>query len=399
MKLLKLKIENFECFLDQVEFEFGSGLNIINAENGGGKTKLLDSINWVISNLIYDTQTSEWINADKVSVCPLFYSKNDTENGAEITTSVCLEFEAPDIDSQDYLRNTIWYFEKERIHKKENNQIRIIRNDLVISYKEKTSGQHVAIDTHRNKDILNTLFPPPIRNFMWFQGEVFRDVDISDSNTQFSNILQTISHLPLYGKMLNRANRALKRKERNVTTRIVELQNTNSKARDAAFNIEGKNQENVSLNDKKRTIEDGLEKEDINISKYEDLLSKMIDYVKLSAELKQSKSDIKNNLEIIENYQQSRAEKLIKQWVVVSAKKRVSDIKEMNSVIKNSLTTYQNNTVIPRHIPGPDFVKKMMEDMKCHICETEIPNKEHRAYKALEERFELYKQGENEKWL
>ena len=51
------------------------------------------------------------------------------------------------------------------------------------------------------------------------------------------------------------------------------------------------------------------------------------------------------------------------------------------------------------HIPGPELVQEMIEDMKCHICEREIPNEEDDSYKALLKRLEIFQEGKRVKWL
>ena len=113
MKLISLKLENYTCFLDEFELKFGTGLNIVNAGNGYGKSKFLDSINWVISNKIF--QGDDWVDSRHIDLYPLWYTNPDNVehyNQDEIITSVELVFEAPDIDN-DIDRNTTWTFTKE----------------------------------------------------------------------------------------------------------------------------------------------------------------------------------------------------------------------------------------------------------------------------------------------
>ena len=46
---------------------------------------------------------------------------------------------------------------------------------------------------------------------------------------------------------------------------------------------------------------------------------------------------------------------------------------------------------------SPELVQEMIEDMKCHICEREIPNEDD-SYKALLKRLE-FSRREKVKWL
>lgn len=45
------------------------------------------------------------------------------------------------------------------------------------------------------------------------------------------------------------------------------------------------------------------------------------------------------------------------------------------------------------------MVQGMIDEMKCHICEREIPNEEDESYKALLRRLEIFKEGKKAKWL
>ena len=64
MKLINLKIEKFRK-LENLEFDFEDGINLISGDNGIGKTSILDSILWLLADetLIYGSTNSE--NLDK----------------------------------------------------------------------------------------------------------------------------------------------------------------------------------------------------------------------------------------------------------------------------------------------------------------------------------------------
>lgn len=218
MQLIKIKLENFTCFLDSIELNFGNGLNIVNAGNGYGKSKFLDSINWVISNKIF--QGNNWIDSEKVDLYPLWYTNpNNVEEYKkdEVITSVELIFSAPDIDN-DIENNTTWTFNKQRFHRRSlDGSLSFIRDELKIKYIDLETGEHNILGRHREYDVIETLFPLAIRTFMWFQGEAFKDISLSHNSENFNKVLDTISHYPIYGKMVERASIALNKKDRQIT--------------------------------------------------------------------------------------------------------------------------------------------------------------------------------------
>jgi DNA sulfur modification protein DndD len=49
MIIKKITIENYLCYYGVKEFELSSGLNIILGENGEGKTKFFEAIEWLFN--------------------------------------------------------------------------------------------------------------------------------------------------------------------------------------------------------------------------------------------------------------------------------------------------------------------------------------------------------------
>jgi len=50
MIIKKILIENYLCYYGQKEFPLSDGLNIILGENGEGKTKLFEAIEWLFNS-------------------------------------------------------------------------------------------------------------------------------------------------------------------------------------------------------------------------------------------------------------------------------------------------------------------------------------------------------------
>ena len=64
LKLIKLELEGFGCFKDKTVFEYESGLNLIKAQNGKGKTTQIEAIEiLLLSN--YDGSFADYLYRDK----------------------------------------------------------------------------------------------------------------------------------------------------------------------------------------------------------------------------------------------------------------------------------------------------------------------------------------------
>ena len=399
MKLISLKLENYTCFLEELELKFGTGLNIVNAGNGNGKSKFLDSINWVISNKIF--KGDDWVDSRHIDLYPLWYTNPDNiehYKQDEITTSVELIFEAPDIDN-DIDNNTTWTFTKKRFHSRHpDNSIKKNREELEIKYIDLDSGQTVVLSSYREADVIETLFPTAIRSFMWFQGEAFRDISLSHDSQEFNKILDTISHYPIYGKMVERAKLALNRKDKAINKLRQEQRGISKELQIKLHRKETLLKKVPELENQIGEIKaDILSHEDL-IAEFDNYLKNSLEYVKLDRDIKSKKGSIRSINISIEQYEVSKVNLLIKSWIIAGSKEHIENFQKKIDFLQEELNSV-DETKIPLHIPGPELVQDMIDDMKCHICDRKIPDKDDDSYKALLKRLEIYKEGKKVKWL
>ena len=64
MIIKKVIIENYMCYYDIKTFEFTNGLNIILGDNGEGKTKFFDAIEWLFQE--NNTDNDQYISEKKL---------------------------------------------------------------------------------------------------------------------------------------------------------------------------------------------------------------------------------------------------------------------------------------------------------------------------------------------
>ena len=399
MKLINLKLENFTCFLEEVELKFGDGLNIVNADNGFGKSKFLDSINWVISDKIF--QGDEWIDSKDVNLYPLWYTnpENDLHYKIdEIISSVVLEFEAPDIEN-NIENDTTWVFTKKRFHvRNEDHSIRQNRDVLEIKYMDIETGEHKILGSYREHDVIETLFPSAIRNFMWFQGEAFKDISLSHDSETFNKVLDTISHYPIYGKMVERAKLAHSKKDSSINRLRREQIGITTEQQNKLHRKDVLIKKIPEIENHIEEIENDISECKTHIDEYDLYLRNSVDYVKLDRKIKEKEASIKHINESIEQYEFSKVNLLIKKWIIVGSKKHINNFQKNIDNLQEELNQI-DETKIPLHIPGPDLVQGMIDDMKCHICDRDIDSKEDDSYKALLKRLEVFKEGKKAKWL
>ncbi|MDT0688741.1 AAA family ATPase [Salegentibacter sp. F188] len=400
MKLLSIKIENFTCFLKPIEFSFNNGLNIVNAGNGTGKSQLLNSIYWVLYNQIYEKP--DWVEADNKTLYPVWYTnKNNEEEYKQdnIVTSVELILEAPHIEENPEI-NTQWYFSKKRHHlRSSSGTILTNRDELEIKYIHPNTGEHVLLSSYRKDDIIETLFPRAVRKLMWFQGEGFSsDIDLTRKGSGFNEILDKISHYPFYGKMLDRVKKAHSKKTKELNTIRSSQDDLSREQRDKLL-LQKKLQEKVPIySSQLEDIEEDIDTKERQLIDIEDYLNNVKDYVEINGEIKNIKNQISSINSEIETLEISKVNNLIKKWSIIGAQKEYEKFQSHIQLFQSELNDIDESK-IPLHIPGPEMVQEMIDDMKCHICERDVPDTSDQAYFALLKRLDVYKEGQKAKWL
>ena len=169
MIIKKIKIINFFCFVDDNEFLFEKGLNIISSPNSGGKSMLFNAFYWTFFDKIYiDSEINngkkEWKSSRNLILFPSSY-KNKPSN-EKLTTSVVIDLEAEHPNDEHEL--VTYTFEKTVIYEKIKNELTIFsKPQLEISYIDNGETKFIAPALH-NLALAN-IFPESIRKFLWFQ--------------------------------------------------------------------------------------------------------------------------------------------------------------------------------------------------------------------------------------
>lgn len=147
MKLRSLEIKNFRQFYGQhfIEFSIDENKNVtlIHAENGAGKTALLNSIRWCL----HESFTSNFPDSDKLI-------NNKWKEKGHNDFSVRLEFEE---EGEVYATT---------------RGVDSNGNKYLLVYKAGVNGQFEAISQDKNL-FINSIIPKEMANYFFFQGEGF----------------------------------------------------------------------------------------------------------------------------------------------------------------------------------------------------------------------------------
>lgn len=403
MIINKVEVNNFFCYVGLNEFEFDKGLNIVAAKNSGGKSHLFNAFHWTFFNNVYvdrekDTTKKEWKSADKVNTLPDFCIENSNE-GDVVKTSIKINLTAEFHDNDDPIGELIEYnFEKQLSFKKGTNDFYpVSKPELEIWYirhgetKFLTKGEHTWF--------LNKIFPISIRKFMWFQGETVDELyDFSKPST-LNYAIQEISYYPVYENMaavtkasessisnkIDKESRKLNRLTNEQEIIIADINQAKNRIKSFDEKIIDTTKENSDLEDAITTEENKLK----GLDKYSDLKTKLnkIEY------------DIKSINDKIDNLSVLGKEKFISKWMLNKCDSLIDKSSKNLDILSMEIKSMQNDqNPVPKTLPGPEYVQKMIDDGICYICERKVEEGSP-AYISLKSRLEDFKNNQIQKIL
>lgn len=175
MIVKKISIENYLCYYGVKDFELSDGLNIILGENGEGKTKFFEALDWVFDG-----------SDDNLELLVSAKALEETAFGESFRVKVSITVEQNDekkIITKSFL-----------VKKKKANECDT-SNYMLEGIEENKAGERVQVD---GKNLLDRIFPFQIRKYSMFKGEA--ELDIFKSEEALTNLINLFSDAKHYDK-------------------------------------------------------------------------------------------------------------------------------------------------------------------------------------------------------
>lgn len=175
MIIKKIQIENYLCYYDTKTFELTEGLNIILGENGEGKTKFFEAIDWLFNGT--NSELALLVSAKRL---------HQAEMGEEFRVRVSMTVE------QHSEQCTI---SKSFIAKKEDDSKCSATNYALEGIEVNSRGERIPVD---GQTLLERIFPFQIRRYSMFKGE--SELDIFNNDKALINLINLFSEAKHYEK-------------------------------------------------------------------------------------------------------------------------------------------------------------------------------------------------------
>lgn len=384
MIIRTIQIDNYLCYYDTNTFELSEGLNIILGENGEGKTKFFEAVDWLFNGENHDLEML--VSAKKL---------HETENGESFRVRVSMSVE-------QYGDKSI--ITKSFLAKKEKANECSTSNFMIEGISENCSGERTHVD---GQTLLDRIFPFQIRKYSMFKGEA--ELNIFESDSALANLINLFSEAKHYDKYsekgaflkekaekavedsakLDKKNEALYKKlegeilflEREKAKYLVHLNSTEEEIR----KIDG----NLQLAESHVGNADALATLNKRIKEIEEKISYL--YSSIDENYTTSLFDENWILVNFESFHKEFAEK-----VSTHSKTRrelQSDFDKQKGVIegeKKAKAELFNNTIpLPNNIPSKAIMEEMLNDEICKVCNREA-KKGSEAYEFMMKRLKTY---------
>lgn len=379
MIIEEVTLENLQCYYGSKTFEFSSGLNIVLGENGEGKTKFIEAIEWLFNGS--DTNLDSLVSQKKI---------DEVTVGDKFPVSISMTV------SQHEEQKTIRrYF----IVEKKEDSIQFSKSEYDGSIVN-NKGERIEVN---GSDLLNSVFPSTIRKYSIFKGE--ENLKIFENKDTLINLINIYSAAKSYEKyhsrgeyLKDKADDALNselsrdiksKKELGKIEATLREKNRLKTAQETILRekVETENDIEKSIKDIESYIHNAAEIEQIN-----DEIRSLKDMKSRIAGIKDDYTTfLFDNQWILKNFDQIQNEFIskIKNSSIERNSLEVQFNIEQGKKSAQALILANNTLPLPLSMPSKSVMEEMLSDEICKVCNREA-KKGSEAYDYMLNKLEAF---------
>lgn len=381
MIIKSIELKNFRPFYDSHRIEFSKGVNLINAQQGGGKTSLFSAFYWCLFNKIYNSTDKEWVFKPHFSIIINRQAFENIEIGSEIESSVTLIIEKK---TPEGIHETYTIVRKSKGKKEGETSVKVSEN-LVVFF-EDDQGSTSRTDDLAQSLIDQYIFPPALSDYIWFQGEFLNKLINLDNSDSFRKVVNTISYMEYYDKLTALLTGAYHKNQREKTKKAKLDSQRKNEALNLQNNIETANKR---LDQFQRDLEN--EKYDLEVNKLEEeKLKKIIVSSTGSRDLIQAieEQNRKHSEQIKkrENLDYKIRQSLGKKWMMKGLENQIHEgNKRMHEFKLEYSKAKKKEYELPIDTPDDNTLRDMLKAERCLVCGSDAP-KDSEVYNTIREK-------------
>lgn len=363
MIIKKIIIENYLCYVGYKEFELSPGLNIVLGENGEGKTKLFEAIEWLLNG---DNKNLELLVSAK--------TLSETAEGDFFRVRVAMHVE-------QYNETNI--ITRSFVVTKQKNDSFTPSNFMLEGVEENKAGERSPVD---GKVLMDRVFPPEIRRYSLFKGEA--DLNIFNNDEALSILINSFSSAKHYEKYMEKGEFLRDKAEKAVDDSTKSNNKNQQEYNRLELEIQKLLKDKVRIETYLNTVEEQIEKTEGNIEDADKYVTNAEALETINQRIKKVEEQIATTIaKIDENYTTNLYDE---NWILVNfegihkeysdkikklAKKKrelQSDfdkqigIKEGKQQLKSELLN--NSIPLPIGVPSKAHMEEMLSAELCKVC-------------------------------
>lgn len=357
------------------------GVNIINADNGMGKSKIYNGILWLLCNQLYDSDKRIKVN---VTDAPLKMLSDKAKIESEsIESGVRIIFED---DYYTYKVSKSVNFTKKKLYASTSTPGDWDINNPKVDVEKisKTKGNTLPIyDIAEQNEIINRIISPALQSYALLQGEAIDDiVDLSDSS-MLSKTIETLTDLDelktinsTTSSFVRLADRELSAKRRLSKSNRTELDDLENKKNDQEKIIR-ESEESIEIS-KRELGKAKTEKQNLyaQISNTEKRVQFQSAIKQIDADLDRLYTERDALLSGITNRLFNRSSL----WVILASGGVIANfsVKRDEYILRQRENRILSNpesffSKLPEGSPDAVSLSKMITEHKCFVCGTHAP--------------------------
>lgn len=376
---------NYYGSFDDNSYEFSEGVNIVVADNGGGKSKFFNGFLWIFYDEVLDSDTKSRKNIKNqaIKVCS-DKAKNEAAVNDLIECNVALEFS----DKRFRYRICKGF----RLRKSKSNASLTDVSDWQVFFKDLEVSKrdiqlfefHEVYDEDEHKRILNKLIQPSLREYSLFQGEeVDKLIDFNQADS-LNRAVKTLTNINKYDELEKITKYIADRAEKDLNEKVA---SDDAASRNYLNKLEEKENKKNSLeseSEKLQSYEHSYAENKAEVDKLESLNENAEVRKEFDDKIKEQSAKLK----ILKDEYDRLVEKLNERffdgnfgWMAMGCENEVSNFKEKlnryreeRTIKKAAILSEDSNhqiNLLPPDSPDSVTLQTMVDREYCYVCDRE----------------------------
>lgn len=376
-----ISFKNFYNYSGDYEtntYEFTEGINIVNADNGMGKSKLYNGFLWILRDKVYDSDTRTIID---ITTAPLKVLSDMAKASSDITVYTGVKLTYEDSSHQYVIEKSITFTKKNAqpsFNDQKDWQIGEVSTTITKCSLNTLSRPSIVYDLAEQVAIVRNLISPAMHSYALLQGEAIDNiVDLSDSSTLTSTIetLTDLSSLKLIEKSCQifskNAKADLSAQQRNQASNIAAFEEYEQKQKDIEKQISDIESELERYLSEYTLASEKAAKLQAQVTNTEDRIRFQSECKNLDKKIAEVDKELQRRTSNINNHMFKQA----MPWLLINSGdsvQRFGKLRDEYTVARTARKLIQDPhsfaSLLPEGSPDDISLKKMLERHQCFVC-------------------------------